>query len=87
MTNKYPRLAIKNHTYYIRVAIPRHLQKLAKRKEIRYSLNTSKFFEAIHKLRIESAKIEKYLKILDTLHMQLKNNKKAIPKLKNFVQE
>ena len=75
MTNQYPRLAIKNHTYYIRVAIPRHLQKLAKRKEIRYSLGTSRYFEAIHKLRIESAKIDKYIKILDTLHMQLKNNK------------
>lgn len=75
MTNKYPRLAIKNHTYYIRVAIPRHLQKLAKRKEIRYSLNTSKFSEAILKLRKESAKIDKYIKILKDLNMKIQNNK------------
>ena len=47
--------------YYIRIFIPRKLQSVVKRKEIRYSLHTNNYFEALKKLRQESAKIDSWL--------------------------
>lgn len=60
MTNKTPRLILRKHTYYIRVALPRWAWRLTKKKEIRYSLATKDYYIALTKLRIESVKIDLY---------------------------
>lgn len=57
----YPRLAIRNHTYYIRVSVPKALIPLVKRKNFFYSLQTKDYFEALYKVREESVKIDKIL--------------------------
>ena len=47
--------------YFSKWFIPRKLQSVVKRKEIRYSLHTNNYFEALKKLRQESAKIDSWL--------------------------
>lgn len=61
MTQNQPRLLLRKHSYYIRIFIPRKLQSVVKRKEIRCSLHTNNYFEALKKLRQESAKIDSWL--------------------------
>ncbi len=61
MAQNQPRLLLRKHSYYIRIFIPRKLQSVVKRKEIRYSLHTNNYFEALKKLRQESAKIDSWL--------------------------
>ena len=48
------RLHLRDHTYYIRVAVPKALKALEKRNEIRYSLGTKDYFTAIERLRREN---------------------------------
>ena len=48
------RLHLRDHTYYIRVAVPKALKTLEKRNEIRYSLGTKDYFTAIERLRREN---------------------------------
>lgn len=64
MAQNQPRLLLRKHSYYIRIFIPRKLQSVVKRKEIRYSLHTNNYFEALKKLRQESAKIDSWLEEL-----------------------
>lgn len=54
MSKLYPRLLRRNHTYYIRISIPRCLNNIVKSREIRYSLHTNDYFEALERLRRES---------------------------------
>lgn len=54
MSSLYPRLFRRNHTYYIRIALPRCLNNIVKSREIRYSLHTNDYFEALERLRRES---------------------------------
>lgn len=75
MTNKTPRLILRKHTYYIRVALPRWAWHLTKKKEIRYSLATKDYYTALTKLRIESVKIDLYFNFLKRLDMEIKGNK------------
>lgn len=75
MTNSNPRLLLRKHTYYIRVAIPRHIQYLAKRKEYRYSLDTKDYYAALSKLRAESFKIDLYIEFMKGLDMEIKGNR------------
>lgn len=70
-----PRLYIRRHSYYIRVALPENLWKLAKKKEIRYTLNTNNYYQAIKNLHKESLKIDLLIDLLQELDMELKNNK------------
>lgn len=44
--------------YYLRVAIPRNLSKIIGRKEIKYSLKTTCYQEALAKLRLKTAEID-----------------------------
>lgn len=57
----YPRLAIRKHTYYIRVSVPKVLIPLVKRKTFFYSLQTKDYFDALYKVREESYKIDRIL--------------------------
>lgn len=75
MTNSNPRLLLREHTYYIRVAIPRGIQYLAKRKEYRYSLETKDYYLALSKLRAESFKIDLYIEFMKGLDMQIKEGR------------
>lgn len=54
MSKLHPRLLRRNHTYYIRITIPRCLNNIVKSREIRYSLHTNDYFEALERLRRES---------------------------------
>lgn len=54
MSKLHPRLLRRNHTYYIRISIPRCLNNIVKSREIRYSLHTNDYFEALERLRRES---------------------------------
>lgn len=77
MAQNQPRLLLRKHSYYIRIFIPRKLQSVVKRKEIRYSLHTNNYFEALKKLRQESAKIDSWLEELGNNEddMELKDKK------------
>lgn len=57
----YPRLAIRKHTYYIRVSVPKVLIPLVKRKNFFYSLQTKDYFDALYRVREESYKIDRIL--------------------------
>lgn len=75
MTKNNPRLLLRNHTYYVRVAIPRNLTNLTKYKEIRYSLKTNDYRTAVEKLRRESYKLDLYIDFLKELDMEIRNNR------------
>lgn len=47
--------------YYIRVGIPNSIQNILKKSEIRYSLKTKNYREAIRKLRVEILKVDMML--------------------------
>lgn len=72
------RLYLKNHIYYIRVAIPRKLQDFAKRKEFKYSLNTSDYYEAIKRLRFQSVKVDLWIDEIRKLFNMIIKNKKVL---------
>ena len=51
MLNFYPNLQLRNHTYYARFSVPKHLTGIAKRKNFYYSLYTKDYHQAIHKVK------------------------------------
>ena len=55
----YPRLTIRKHTYYIRVAVPKRLINIVKKRNIVYSLQTKDYQEALYRVREESYKVDK----------------------------
>ena len=59
--SRIPRLHKRNNTYYIRVAVPRKLVDNIGKNEIIYSLKTNNYYDALLKLRWESAKIDNIL--------------------------
>ncbi len=72
---KYPRLFLRKNRFYIRVSIPRNLQSLAQRKELKYTLNCNSFYEALRKERTLSYKIDGFFNLLTELKMQIQENK------------
>ena len=72
---KYPRLFLRKNRFYIRVSIPRNLQSLAQRKELKYTLNCNSFYEALRKERTLSYKIYGFFNLLTELKMQIQENK------------
>ena len=69
----YPRLFRRNHNFYIRIAIPRELWYISKRKEIKYSLKTSNYADALFKMRCESIKADFFIHFLKSLDMRKRN--------------
>ena len=67
----FNRLQLRKHNYYVRVCLPPDVQKLAKKKEIRYTLNTKDYYEAIHLVRRESYKIDLLIASLRKLSMKI----------------
>ncbi|MHA1540478.1 MAG: DUF6538 domain-containing protein [Alphaproteobacteria bacterium] len=80
MRSIYPRLYRKKHSFYIRVAIPRPLQSIVKKKEIMYSLKTNYYYEALCLVRKESYLIDAYLQRLQRLKMKITGNTVALSK-------
>ncbi len=66
------RLWRRNHTYYVRVCVPKKLQSLTKQREIKYTLGTNDYYEALYRLRQESAKIDTFL---EGLRMKIRKDK------------
>lgn len=58
MVKKQNRLFLRNHNYYVRIAVPRDLFFIVKRNEVRYSLNTKNYYDACQKVRIISAMVD-----------------------------
>lgn len=71
----YPRLYRRNHIFYIRIAIPRDLWYISHKKEIRYSLHTANYVDALFDLRIEELKIDFFIQTLKDIHMRKQNDK------------
>ena len=67
----FNRLQLRKHSYYVRVSLPQDVQKLVKKKEIRYTLNTKDYYEAIHLVRRESYKIDLLIASLRKLCMRI----------------
>ena len=67
------RLHLRKNTYYIRIVVPNSIKDLVKKNEIKYSLKTNNYFDALSKLRIESAKIEMFFGFVRDLAMDIKN--------------
>lgn len=85
----YSRLYRRNHSYYIRARVPDSLRFLVKSSEIKYSLHTNNFWEALELLRKESYKIDLRLKLFKDVSMLIKDHKillddKDIDKLITF---
>lgn len=74
---RYPRLYRRNHTFYIRVVIPRVLQPLALRKEFIYSLHTRDYFVAIKMYPKESLAMDTIIDLLRIV--ALKISKRSYP--------
>lgn len=62
----YPRLTIRKHTYYIRVAVPKRLINIVKKRNIVYSLQTKDYQEALYRVREESYKVDKMFNNYET---------------------
>lgn len=61
---KNQRLQKRGKFYYLRVAIPRNLSNIIGRKEIKYSLKTTCYQEALAKLRVKTAEIDWTIKTI-----------------------
>lgn len=51
MLNSYTNLTMRNHTYYARFSIPKHLTGIAKSKNFFYSLFIKDYYAALHKVK------------------------------------
>ena len=71
MSFLYPRLTLRNHTYYIRVQVPKHLIILVKKKNIIYSLRTKDYHEALYRVREESYKVDLRLRFYEKQFEQM----------------
>lgn len=60
MSAKYPYLIFKGHSYYMRVALAKHLHPFARCREIRYSLQTADFKIATTRWKTELWKIQQF---------------------------
>lgn len=83
MLKFYPNLTMRNHTYYARFSIPKHLIEIAKRKNFYYSLFTKDYYEATHKIKEYAYKTDlliqsyerKYQEMLKLKHKKTKDIK------------
>ena len=71
MSRKYPRLYRREHTFYMRIAIPRDVQIVALRREFLYSLMTTDYLTAIRLYHIESVAMDKFITLLRIIAMRV----------------
>ncbi|OQX94212.1 MAG: hypothetical protein B6I23_02150, partial [Rickettsiaceae bacterium 4572_127] len=77
MKSVYPRLYRRNHSFYIRVGVPRKLQPIVKKKEIRYSLKTNDYYQGLIEVRKYSYLIDSYFQKVGRL-LKMKIEKKKL---------
>ena len=75
MSYHYPGLIVLYGQFYIRVRIPACLRMIARCKEIRYSLQTRIYQEAIEKYHVEFAHLQAFLTIFKDIIMKVNENK------------
>ena len=75
MSYHYPGLIVLYGQFYIRVRIPACLRMIARCKEIRYSLQTRIYQEAIEKYHVEFAHLQAFLTIFKEIIMKVNENK------------
>ena len=75
---RFSRLYRRNHTFYIRVKIPESLQPIAHKSEIKYSLRTNNYWEALALLRKESYKADLIIQQYRELNMLIKDHNLTI---------
>ena len=78
MSYHYPGLFARNRLFYFRVRIPENLRVLARATEIKYSLNTSVYQEAIEKWRVEFAHLQAFLTIFKDIIMKVNEQKQIV---------
>ena len=78
MSYHYPGLFARNRLFYFRVRIPKDLKVLARATEIKYSLNTSVYQEAIEKWRVEFAHLQAFLTIFKDIIMKVNEQKQLV---------
>lgn len=80
MKNNYPRLLRIKHSYYIRVAIPRNLQSVIKRRQFKHSLKTNDYYEALRRVRSLSSFFDELIALYGKIKMKIVvvNGKKVI---------
>ncbi len=85
MKSIYPRLYRRNHSFYIRVRVPKKLQFIIKKKEIIYSLRTNDYYKGLRKGRRHSYFIDNFFKKIERLKMKIVGNKVILNKKDIFV--
>ena len=75
MSYHYSGLIVLYGQFYIRVRIPACLRMIARCKEIRYSLQTKIYQEAIEKYRVEFAHLQAFLTIFKEIIMKVNEQK------------
>lgn len=80
MKNNHPRLLRIKHSYYIRVAIPRNLQSVIKRKQFKHSLKTNDYYEALKRVRTLSLFFDELIALYGKIKMKITtvDNKEVI---------
>lgn len=80
----YSRLTIRKHAYYIRVAVPKRLINIVKKRNIVYSLQTKDYQEDLYRVREESYKIDK---MLNNYEARMKRNMLKDKKGRRYLEE
>ena len=75
MSYHYPGLIVLYGQFYIRVRIPACLRMIARCKEIRYSLQTKIYQEAIEKYYVEFAHLQAFLTLFKDIIMKVNEQK------------
>lgn len=75
MSYHYPGLIARERLFYFRLKIPKELRTLARSKEIKLSLNTSVYQEAIEKWRVEFAHLQAFLTLFKDIIMKVNEQK------------
>ena len=78
MSYHYPGLFARQRLFYFRIRIPSCLKVLARCSEIKFSLNTSVYQEAIEKWRVEFAHLQAFLTIFKDIIMKVNEQKQLV---------
>lgn len=78
MSYHYPGLFARQRLFYFRIRIPSYLKVLARCSEIKFSLNTSVYQEAIEKWRVEFAHLQAFLTIFKDIIMKVNEQKQLV---------
>jgi integrase len=78
MSYHYPGLFARQRLFYFRIRIPSCLKVLARCSEVKFSLNTSVYQEAIEKWRVEFAHLQAFLTIFKDIIMKVNEQKQLV---------